>query len=183
MDPIASKQTQRLVLAESIFDAILDYALRIIFALVLMVYPAFLVISMHQHGTSSNDLIFTYAWLLAGTTVVCSAAYKYSTYLRMTTLQGRDHETNQALAHQIINKLKWNLEHKSKDHMIATRGFSSMAWSHQITIVFDGPNLLFNSFSMGQHGIRIPISFWEGGNNLRDFHDLLQQELAKLEKA
>ncbi len=169
IDIKASKKKQRLVIRETWFEKVIDIQLIAIFCLTLATIPTLLIYHAHVNNTSSNDYHFAYFVALIAYPLLIYLLYKLPRLLSFRKLPGISPSVNRRIVKEFAKSQELTIKNDNNDYFIGTSKITPFTWGSQITILYDGDTILFNSISFGLFGIKSPFSF---GNNAMFLHHL-----------
>lgn len=78
--------------------------------------------------------------------------------LALTRVSGISPEENRKILHRILNELQWRIVEDNKHYLICSPSVSPFSAERQITILYDGNDILLNSLTFARAGNIAPFS-------------------------
>lgn len=155
IDILKSKQKERLIQNNPLFETITDYIIYTVFVGVCLVISFF----FFEMILKNENIIITSAIFLLTLILTGHLIYSIIHLDRLTRIEGKDRQINRQVVEKLSNLLDYRLikHNQNVSILIPPWNWKSNNWGRRVVIVFDEKDILINSTTYGMHGIKSPF--------------------------
>ena len=176
IDITKSKQNERLIRKEWLFEIILDFALYLFFIGFLPLIAGYYFLDQLENGNHIflASSLFGISLLLSGLLI-----YSIINLNRLRRISGALKEENRQAIERLADKLNWTLQTNNQQIAVLTLPWNwlSTDWGRKITVIYDRQDILINITSYGMHNLKSPFHWFENRKLEKKLIDDFKKEI------
>lgn len=156
-----SIQTKKLIIRESLFEKSIEYSF---FFILVMMFPFISIMQLNSDIDKNESIGFSILLLIVSLTVSSLMIYSFFDMNSLKRISGLSRGKNSILIKKIAKDNKWVISSMNQQIIIINFSWKDSGigtdWGKQITILFDGNDILVNCISFGTHSNPSPFHWF-----------------------
>jgi len=149
----------KIIFNQTMFEKILDFlGINILHFSFPVLFIIALFLTFNEKRYNEDNFVVLIFFLLAST-ISLFLFIKWLNILVTKRINGINAIQNRTVTQNILKTNNWKILKDNNNFLIAQKSFTGFSWNKQLTIVYDGSDILVNVISLGLFDFISPIHF------------------------
>jgi hypothetical protein len=173
---IKSIKAEKLISTQWLFDKIIE----VLFPLILVIgLPIVTGIGFYHNLTNNNPIVLSLMFFVLSISIACFLIYSIKNLNSLKRLNGVSRCQNSAIIKKIAKKNNWNIYSSNQQMTLINFSWKDTGtdWGKQITILYDGTDILINCISFGLYSSPSPFHLFANRRKVNKLKKEFESEI------